>query len=80
MQGTSVHDNELLNSDAQQRKGGGIYLGTGTIYLGGENDTVTIANNSATTGDGMYRAAGTSVGANPNVTYTNDQEYVEPPP
>ncbi|MCI0700087.1 MAG: hypothetical protein L0241_03255 [Planctomycetia bacterium] len=78
--GTEIHGNQLLNLNPALRKGGGIYLNTGTVSFGGEDDTIYIYDNSATTGDGMYRANGTTVVGQDYVEYTNDEQYDEPPP
>lgn len=69
---TNIHDNIVALADSGE--GGGVYFGRGTITLAG----VTIANNDAARGDGMYRVMGTTIAPNLNVTYVNDQEMVGP--
>jgi hypothetical protein len=71
--GSNIHENACVNGSRANQKGGGIYLASGFISL----DTVTIANNNANTGDGLYRVSGTTASST-NVTYTNDTAYVEP--
>lgn len=59
---TTIRDNFAL--DPLLGKGGGIYLGAGTINLNG----VAIGDNHAQSGDGMYRSQGTTK----NVNQTTD--------
>jgi hypothetical protein len=55
-------------------KGGGLFLGRGSVYLNG----VTFAYNLATTGTGFYAAAGTSGTEGPNgVQFIFDTWFVE---
>jgi hypothetical protein len=69
---TDIHDNLVLDFLGH---GGGVYVAAGTIYLQG----ISIGNNNALLGDGMYLEQG--VTRNPGVGgvtyYGGDQEFAE---
>ena len=69
---TFIRDNRVLDNVTAQ--GGGVYLGTGTINLNG----VSIGDNHALAGDGMYRKQGTTKNVNQMapVYVAGDQEVV----
>lgn len=55
-------------------KGGGVFFGAGVISLLG----VVFQDNTANSGDGMYRVNGTAIFPNPVVAYINDVEVIGP--
>lgn len=71
---THIRNNVVTSQIAEHGRGGGVYFGAGTVALLG----VVFEDNSALSGDGMYRRTGTMVAPFPFVTYINDSEVVGP--
>lgn len=71
----TIRNNQVLNTNPLQGRGGGLFFGSGTLILAG----VTFQDNTAATGDGMYRLTGTVIAPLPLVFYVNNTEVVGAP-